>query len=91
MSKKNLEGLGATVTNLANDQVAATKAAVESTETFKTLTESQKTDIRNALDNSVGAGAVQADLLSLNENITGVKNSLTSLLPMFGKIADLKH
>ncbi|KGH34699.1 YhgE/Pip domain-containing protein [Lactococcus cremoris] len=88
--QKNLEGLGATVTNLANDQVAASKAAVESTETFKTLTESQKTDIRNALDNSVGAGAVQADLVSLNENITGVKNSLTSLLPMLGKIADLK-
>ncbi|KKW71234.1 YhgE/Pip domain-containing protein [Lactococcus cremoris] len=88
--QKNLEGLGATVTNLANDQVAASKAAVESTETFKTLTKSQKTDIRNALDNSVGAGAVQADLVSLNENITGVKNSLTNLLPMLGKIADLK-
>ena len=62
--QNNLKGLGATVTNLANDQVAASKTAVESTETFKTLSESQKTDIRNALDNSVGAGAVQTDLLS---------------------------
>ncbi|WP_282671939.1 YhgE/Pip domain-containing protein [Lactococcus lactis] len=88
--QNNLKGLGATVTNLANDQVAASKTAVESTETFKTLSESQKTDIRNALDNSVGAGAVQTDLLSLNKNIKGVQDSLTSLLPMFGKIADLK-
>ncbi|MGF2128886.1 YhgE/Pip family protein [Lactococcus lactis] len=88
--QNNLKGLGATVTNLANDQVVASKAAVESTETFKTLSESQKTDIRNALDNSVGAGAVQTDLLSLNKNIKGVQDSLTSLLPMFGKIADLK-
>ncbi|MDU8932694.1 hypothetical protein [Lactococcus cremoris] len=56
---------------------------------FNTLTKSPETDIRNALDNSVGAGAVD-DLVSLNENITGVKNSLTNLLPMLGKIADLK-